>query len=285
MLRFAVIATTLLFAAGATQAQALDGRLKKIAADKVITIAYRTDAVPFAFSAPDKSPDGYSVDICKRVVGSIQQQLKLSALNIKWVPVTTDNRFDTVANGGADMECGASSVTQSRLKVVDFSNYIFVETTGLLIKRTTNLKNLSDLAGKKVVVIAGTSNERAVNELMKRRQIAATVLPVKTRDEAFALFDADKADAFASDKLLLLGAANKAKDPGSLVLLGDELSLEPYAIVLPRGDTSLRLAVNTGLAQLYRSEEIISLYKNWFATIGPMDPLNQVSYVLGAIPE
>jgi glutamate/aspartate transport system substrate-binding protein len=285
MLRSVIIATTLLFAAGATQAQALDGRLKKIAAAKTIAIAYRTDAVPFSFSAPDKSADGYSVDICKRLVYSLQRQINVPELHIKWVPVTLQTRFDAVANGTADMECGASSVTLSRMKLVDFSNYVFVETTGLMIKRSSDIRATPDLAGKKIVVVAGSSNETAVTALLKRREIASTIIPAKTREEAFAIFEDGRADVFASDKLLLLGAANKAKDPGSLVLLGDELSLEPYAIVLPRGDASFRLAVNTGLAQLFGSGEIVSLYKTWFGTLGPMDALNQANYVLNSIPE
>jgi glutamate/aspartate transport system substrate-binding protein len=285
MLRTVIIATTLLFAAGATQAQALDGHLKKIAAAKTITVAYRTDAVPFSFSAPDKSPDGYSIDICKRVVDSIQHQINAPELRIKWVPVTLQTRFDAVANGTADMECGASSVTLSRMKQVDFSNYIYVETTGLLIKRSANLRGVPDLAGKKIVVIAGTSNERAVTGLLKRREITATIIPAKSREEAFATFDEGKADAFASDKLLLLGATAKAKDPGELVLLGEELSLEPYAIVLPRGDAAFRLAVNAGLSRIFSSGEIVSLYKTWFGSLGPMDALNQASYVLNSIPE
>ncbi|HSD39396.1 MAG TPA: amino acid ABC transporter substrate-binding protein [Rhodocyclaceae bacterium] len=285
MLRSVIIATTLLFATGATQAQALDGRLKKIAAAETIAIAYRTDAVPFSFSALDKSPDGYSVDICKRLVYSLQRQINVSELRVKWVPVTLQTRFTAIADGTADMECGASSVTLSRMKLVDFSNYVFVETTGLMIKRSSDISTTTDLAGKRIVVVAGSSNETAVTELLKRRDIAATIIPVKTREGAFAAFEAGRADVFASDKLLLLGAVSKAKDPGSLVLLGDELSLEPYAIVLPRGDASFRLAVNAGLAQLYSSGEIISLHKRWFGSLGPMDALNQANYVLSSIPE
>ena len=108
---------------------------------------------------------------------------------------------------------------------------------------------------------------------------------MKTRDDAFAAFEDGKADAFASDKLLLLGATLKAKDPKALMLLGDELSFEPYGIVLPRGDAAFRLAVNTGLSQLYGSGEIVEIFGRWFSGVGRASPILEAAYILGTIPE
>ena len=184
------------------------------------------------------------------------------------------------------MECGASTATLSRMKQVDFSSYIFVETTGLLVRSASGLRPLSDMAGKRIAVIGGTTNERAVNDQLKRLKVTATVVPVKTRDEAFALFDAGKADALASDKLLLLGATLKAKDPKSLAILDDQLSFEPVPVsVLPRGDAGLRLAVNTGLSEIYASGEIVEIFNRWFAGLGRPSPIMEASYLLGVIPE
>jgi len=285
MFRTVTIAIAALFAAGLVHAQGLDGRLKTIADTKTIAIAYRTDATPFSFTDDNKQVVGFSIDICKRVVNSIERQLNVQGLQVKWVPVATQTRFDAVTRGLADMECGASTVTLSRLKQVDFSSYIFVETTGLLTKVASGLRSISDMSGKKIAVIAGTTNERAINLQLKRRQINATVVPFKTRDEAFAALEDGKADAFASDKLLLVGATMKAKDSKSLVLLADELSFEPYGIVLPRGDAAFRLAVNTGLSQLYGSGEISEIFGRWFAAFGPPSPILEAVYSLGAIPE
>jgi glutamate/aspartate transport system substrate-binding protein len=285
MSRTIVFALALLFAAGAVQAQALDGRLKKIADSKTIAIAYRADAIPFSFTDDSKQVVGFSIDLCKRVVNSIARQINLPTLEIKWVPVATQTRFEAVTKGLADMECGASTVTLSRLKTVDFSSYIFVETTGLLVKSASGARSIADLSGKRIAVIGGTTNERAINEQLKRRQLTATVVPFKSRDEAFAAFEEGKADAFASDKLLLVGATLKAKDPKSLALLEDQLSFEPYGIVLPRGDASFRLAVNTGLSQLYGSGEIVEIFGRWFASFGRPSSILEASYVLGTIPE
>ena len=285
MFRAVVTAVLTLFAASLVHAQALDGRLKKIAQTKTVAVAYRADAMPFSFAEDKNKVAGFSIDLCKRVVNSIERQLNITSLQIKWVPVSSQSRFDAVSRGQADMECGASTITLTRMKQVDFSSVIFVESTGLLVKAASGARSLSDLSGKKIAVIAGTTNERAIEAQLKRRQLSATTAPFKTRDEAFAALEEGRADAFASDKLLLVGAATAAKDPKSLALLPDDLSFEPYGIVLPRGDAAFRLAVNTGLAQLYSSGEIAEIFRRWFAAFGQPPAIIQAAYVLGAIPE
>ncbi|MFZ4479257.1 MAG: amino acid ABC transporter substrate-binding protein [Rhodoferax sp.] len=285
MFRTVLLALSTLLAASLVHAQALDGRLKKIADSKTIAIAYRADAIPFSFTDETKQVIGFSIDLCKRVVNSIERQINVPNLQIKWVPVTTQTRFEAIMKGQADMECGSSTMTLSRMKQVDFSNPIFLETTGLVVKSAAGIRSFSDMSGKSIVVIAGTTNERAVNDQMKRRQVNATVVAMKSREEAFAAFDEGKFDAFASDKLLLLGAAMKAKNPKALALLDDDLSVEPYGIVLPRGDASLRLAVNTGLSQIYTSGEIGELFKRWLAIIGRPGAMLEAVYILGSIPE
>ena len=282
MFRAAALLVAFLFTAAA-QAQGLEGRLKKIGQSKTITVGYRTDAMPFSY-AEGGQIDGFSIDLCKRVVTSIERQIKVQ-LNVKWVPVTSQSRFDAVAKGTVDMECGASTMTLSRMKQVDFSSIIFVETTNLLVKNTPGPRSLSEMAGKTIAVVAGTTNERALNAQIKRRLLDTKVAAFKTRDEAFAAFEGGKADAYASDRLLLLGAVTKSKDPKSLLLLPEELSIEPYGIVLPRGDSAFRLAVNTGLAQIYSSGEVIEIFRRWFEGIGAPSGVLLAAYLLGAIPE
>jgi ABC-type amino acid transport substrate-binding protein len=285
MSRAAIVAISALLAASVIHAQALDGRLKKIADTKTIAIAYRADATPFSFTDDNKQPIGFSIDLCKRVVNSIERQIKVPGLQIKWVPVTSQTRFEAVIKGQADMECGSSTMTLSRMKQVDFSTPIFLETTGLVVKTAAGIRSFSDMSNKKIAVVAGTTNETAVNAQLKYRNLSATVVPMKSREEAFAAVEDGKVDAFASDKLLLWGASLKAKDSKALVMLDDDLSFEPYGIVLPRADASLRLAVNTGLAQIYGNGEIGELFKRWLAVIGRPSPILQSVYIIGSIPE
>jgi glutamate/aspartate transport system substrate-binding protein len=273
------------FAASAAGAQALDGHLKKIADTKTITIAHRTDAAPFSFVDANNNVTGFSVDLCRRVVASLERQLKVDKLAVKYVPVTAQTRFDAIAKGQADMECGASTVTLSRMKTVDFSSFIFIETTGLMAKTSGNYNSLSDLGGKKIAVIGGTTNERAVRAQLERRKMTATVVPVKSSEEGIAALESGAADAFASDALLLIGGVVKAKDPKALALLNDRLSYEPYGIVLPRGDYNFRLAINTALSQIYSSDQIDEVFSRWFSAFGKPTPLTEAVYILGAIPE
>lgn len=280
------IATLLLVSfAVSVSAQGLDGRLKKIADTKTITIAHRTDAAPFSFLDAKNEVTGYSIDLCKSIVASIERQIGVSGLKIKYLPVTTQTRFDVVSKGQADMECGASTVTLTRMKTVDFSSYIFIETTGILARSASGFGSLADLAGKRIAVIAGTTNERAVNAALKRQQIAATVVPMKDNQAAMAAMEGSTVDVYANDVLLLVGAVNQAKDPKAFTLLKDQLSFEPYGIALPRGDYGFRLAVNTALSQIYSGDTINDIFNRWFASFGKPTPLTEAVYIFGSIPE
>lgn len=259
-----------------------DSRLKTIIANKVIRIAYRVDARPFAFANDAKEPLGYTVDLCKQVAASIQQQFKLSDLRIEWVPVSVETRFATVADGKADMECGSSTVTLGRMRTVDFSILVFVESTGVLVTRASNIHAFAEIAGKKIAVVAGTTNERALADQVRRQGISTTLVAVKDGNEAGALLEAGKVDGLASDKLLLVGA--QLKHPETLVMLPDDLSIEQYAITLPRGDWALRLAVNTGLAQVFRSGQIVPTFERWFFGAHP-GPLLLAVYALGRLAD
>jgi len=263
----------------------LDGRLKKIREAKSIAIAYRTDAIPFSFEDDSKQVSGYTIDLCRRVVGALERQLGVQELKIRWVPVTVQNRFEAVAKGQADMECGSSTVTLGRMKEVDFSSFTFVDGTGLLVKSSLAAKSIGDLGGKKIGVIGGTSNEKALAEALKGRVINAAVVQVKSREEGLAQLESGTIDAFASDRVLLIGMASKAADPKSLALLADALSFEPYAIALPRGDWQMRLAVNSALAQLYRSGAVGEIFGRWFGAFGRPGPMIEMMYLFGAMAE
>jgi len=262
-----------------------EGRLKQIHDTKTISVAYRTDALPFSFEEADKKPAGYTVDMCRGVIAVIERQLGVSPLQVKWVPVTTQTRFSAIASGQADMECGASTVTLGRMKEVSFSTLTFLDGTGLLIRASTTGNSLSDLSGKKIGVIAGTSNERALNEALKAKAVSATVVTIKSREEGLEQLEAGTLDAFASDRVLLLGLVMKAKNPKSLALLGDALSFEPYAIALPRGDWAMKQAVDSALAQIYRSSALPEIYNRWFGTLGAPGPVLETMFGLGRLPE
>ena len=286
MFRLIAVPLALLFvttASAQTQAPS-NSRLKTISSTKTVKVAYRTDARPFSFLNDKNEPVGFSIDLCRLVVGSIGRQLGQGDLKIEWVPVTLQTRFTAVASGKADMECGSSTVTLGRMKEVDFSSFIFVESTGMAVTKASNIRTFADMAGKRIAVASGTTNEQAIISQLKQQKLEATVVSVKNGPEAIALLEGGKVDGFATDKLLLVGA--RMTNPDALVMLPDDLSVEPYAIVLPRGDWAFRVAVNTGLAEIYRDGRVLGVFKGWFDRIGlQMSPVLRIMYGLGALSD
>jgi len=126
--------------------------------------------------------------------------------------------------------------------VVDFSSFVFMENTGLMVRVNSGIASFGDLKGKKIAVIVGTTNEAAVSKEVQRRQLQTTMIRVKDRREGIAALRTGAVDSFASDKLLLIGAP--AADEADYKMLPENLSTEPYALALPRGDRRFRAAVN-----------------------------------------
>jgi ABC-type amino acid transport substrate-binding protein len=224
------------------------------------------------------------VELCKRIVASLERQLKVQPLQVKWVPATSQNRLELVRKGQADMECGSTTVTLSRMSEVDFSSYVFVDSTGIMVNSVGGPRTFAELAGKRIAVIGNTTNQAALESAVKRLGVKATVVVVKNRDEAVAALEAGSVDAFASDKVLLHGLAVKVKDRTLYAVLEDDLSFEPYAIALPRGDASFRLAVNRALAEIYRGDEIVQIFQKSFGSVAKPTATLVLIYGLGAYP-
>lgn len=261
------------------------GTLGKIQASKTIVIAYNPNAQPFSFDGEDKQPAGYSIAICKRVVAGIQSQLGLSDLKVKWIPGNTPSRLAAVAEGKADMECGTTTVTLSRQEKVDFSNMIFVESGGVLVKSDSGINQFADLEGKKIAVIPGTTTEKRLRETLEKKVINAKLIPIEQASEGMSALDRGKVDAYAGDRVVLLGQASAAKDPKNLSMLTAQFSIDPYAFALTRGDPDFRLAVNRVLARLYRTGEIEQIFNRWFGPKAEPSVLLQAVYFLNAFAD
>jgi glutamate/aspartate transport system substrate-binding protein len=283
MRRALLLLIAILGTAEGTSAQELEGRLKRIHDSGVVRLAYRSDANPFSFLSQNGKPEGYSIDLCKFIAGALGRELNKS-LSTEWVPVDSQNRFDSIAAGVADIECGSSSVSFARMTKVDFSSFIFMENTGLMVRVSSGVSSLADLNGKKVAVIIGTTNEAALVKEIQRRQFKTEVVRVRDRSDGIVALQSGAVDSFASDKLLLIGARNV--DGSMYKMLPENLSSEPYALALPRGDWRLRVAVNKALSQLYSSPQILEIYRKWFAALGERpDLLRAAVYIFGTIPD
>jgi glutamate/aspartate transport system substrate-binding protein len=266
-------------------AQDLQGTLKKIKDSGTIAIGYREQSVPFSFKANDGKPAGYSIDLCQRIVTGVQQQLKLPKLDVKWVAVTPETRINSVVNGTIDLECGSTTNSLSRQEQVDFSHMTFVDGGSLLVKGTDKPAAFQDLAGKKIGVVPGTTTDTAMRSALQKALVTAQLVPVKDHREGLSALDAGTIDAYASDRVILIGLVVTAKDPAQYAIAEQYLSYEPYALMMRRGDAAFRLAVNRVLSSLYRSGEIMQIYGRWFGKLGPPGNLLLAMYALHALPE
>lgn len=272
----------LLLAVG-VQAQGTD-TLKKIRDSKSISLGFRTDSPPFSFAGSDGQPAGYSVDLCKRVVASVERQLNVGSLAVKWVPVTSANRFDQVTSGAIDLECGNTTVTLNRQERVDFSNLTFVDGGAVLVLAESKLTRLADLAGKTVAVKPGTTTEKSLKDMLKDKLIDAKVVLVKDEAEAFAALNEKRIDGYAADRVALVGNVVKAHGETKYGIIQENFSFEPYALMMRR-DASFRLAVNRALAQTYRSGAIVDIVNRWLTPLGKPGPLLEMMFILNTTPE
>jgi ABC-type amino acid transport substrate-binding protein len=266
-------------------AHELEGTLKKIKASKTLVVGYRPDAWPFSFAPEAGKADGYSIELCRRIAAGVQQQLGLESLDLKFVEVTAQNRIQAVAEGRVDIECGATTITLSRMESVDFSNKIFVDGASVLARKTSGIKRLVDLSGRTVAVVSGTTTENALQEALQKQILKLDIMRVKDYAEGLEAVETGKADGLAADRVILVGQLLKAKDPLAWGLSEDQFTYEPFALMLKRGDASFRLAANRVLARLYRSGEIVEIYKKWFGPLGDPSGVLVMMYVLNALPE
>jgi glutamate/aspartate transport system substrate-binding protein len=271
--------------AGPVLAQDLQGTLKKIKDSGTITIGFREQSVPFSFRGSDGKPAGYSIDLCQRVVTAVQQQLGLQKLDVKWVPVTPDTRISSIVQGTTDIECGSTTNTLTRQEQVDFSNMTFVDGGSLLVKASAKIMSFQDLGGKKIAVIPGTTTDTAMRGVLQKALVSAQLVPVKDHREGLAALESGSADAYASDRVILIGLAVTSQDPSQFAVAEQYLSYEPYGFMLKRGDAPFRLAVNRALSQIYRSGEIVQIYSRWFGKLGAPGNLLVAMWALNALPE
>jgi glutamate/aspartate transport system substrate-binding protein len=271
--------------AGALAAEELTGTLKNIANSKTILIGHQMQAIPFSFAENDGQPLGYSIDLCKQVVASLQRQLKLPKLDIKWIPLTLENRFSMVANGKVDLECGTSSDSISRQKIVDFSLMTWVDGGSFVTKGETPASGLADMVGKRIGVVSGTTTEQALKQWMKKHVVSFTLVPVKSHLDGMKQLHDDLIDAYAADQTILTGLAASVGGQMQVQVSTSNFSYEPYALVVPRNDADFKQAVNSALAQLYRSGQIFKIYDKWFSHLGKPPATLMAIYGMNALPE
>ena len=266
-------------------AQRAPDTLGKIKAAKAINVAFSGDSLPFSYVAEGNKPAGYSIDLCQKVINAVGRAVGEPNLKVNWMPGTAAERVQMVASGKADLECGNTTQTQSRLQSVDFSNLIFVDGGGFAVRADAPINTFADLNGKKIAVIKGTTTEQRLSAALKARLVNAQVTTITDGGEGIALLGSGAVDAYAGDKIKLIGLVAQAKEPDKYAMLVEDLSFEPYAFALPRGDPAFRLEVNKALTQVYMGGDIDGIFSKWLGKLGRPSGLLAAMYLLNAIPE
>ncbi|MGL4287686.1 MAG: amino acid ABC transporter substrate-binding protein [Phreatobacter sp.] len=271
---------------GAAQAQSSDAALDRIRQKNAITIGYREASIPFSYLDDARRPTGYSIAICMKVVEAVKLKLDRPNLAVNFIAVNPQNRIPLVANGTVDIECGSTVNTIARQSQVDFSATPFISTTRLLVKAASGIREVEDLDGKAVALPINTTPERLIKALIEAAKLNVRIVPVRDNSEGFLALSTGRADAFATDDILLFGLRASTANPADYAVVGRPLSFDPYGMMIQKNSTVFLTLVNATIARMIRTGEIQALYETWFTRLGvPLSPDLAAALKLQAIPE
>ena len=251
-------------------AQELTGTLKKIKETGTITLGHRESSIPFSYYDDKQQVVGYAMDLCHRIVDAVKADLKLDKLDVALNPVTSATRIPLIANGTVDLECGSTTNNLEREKQVSFTITHFVTANRFVSKKAANLKTVEDLRGKTIVSTSGTTNIKQITEINAQKGLNLNILAAKDHAEAFLMVETGRAAAFVMDDIIMYSLVAGSKAPGDYVISADPLSVEPYGIMLPRGDAPFKKVVDEEMIATYRSGAINTIYDKWF--LSPIPP-------------
>ena len=248
--------------------------LKKIKDSGSISLGHRESSIPFSYYDDKQQVIGYSHELLLKVVDAVKAELKLTKLDTKLVPVTSQNRIPLVQNGTVDIECGSTTNNTERQKQVAFSNTIFIIGTRLMTKKDSGIRDFPDLAGKNVVTTAGTTSERLLRKLNEDKKLNMNIISAKDHGESFLTLETGRAVAFMMDDALLYGEMAKAKRASDWAVVGTPQSREAYGCMLRKDDPGFKKLVDAAIAKTMGSGEIEQIYNKWFMAAVPPKGLN-----------
>ena len=255
-------------------ADQLTGTLKKVKDAGFISVGHRESSIPFSYYDDTNQVVGYSQDLVMMVIEAVKKKLNLPNLEVKLIPVTSQNRIPLIQNGTIDIESGSTTNNLERQQQVSFSDTMFIIGTRLLVKKDSGIKDFADLKGKNVVVTAGTTSERLIREMNEKNKMGMNVISAKDHGESFLTLQSGRAVAFMLDDALLAGERAKARKPEDWVIVGTPQSKEAYGMMIPKGDDEFKKLVDETIAQAETSGEATKLYQKWFQSPIPPKGLN-----------
>jgi glutamate/aspartate transport system substrate-binding protein len=243
----------------------LTGTLKKVRDSGTITLGYREASFPFSYVRKEMAePLGYSIDLCRGIVDEVVRELNGNPTRIAFEPVTSETRIEAVTSGKVDLECGSTTSNLERQRNVAFSPIIYVAGTKLMVKRGSGISSYKDLGGKTLVVTAGTTNEAAMKLLNAKYKLGISIVSASDHEESYTRLAEGKADAFATDDVLLYGFIIAKKAQASMEVVGDFITYEPYGIMFRKDDPQMQAAVMRAFTVMARSRTLPTIYRKWF---------------------
>src|SRR5947209_14697993 len=261
------LAACLLATAASAQSGGSEGlspALANIKQTHVVRLGYRESSPPFSFLDQANRPIGYSLELCEAIVDEIGVEVDDSNLTIDYVKVTSEDRIAAVVQSKIDLECGSTTANADRAKQVAFSPLIFVAGTKLMVPKASTISAPADLKGKTVVVTKGTTNEQAMHNVDKKFALGLTIVAAPDHEQSYQMLVDGKADAFATDDILLYGLIARHKSQDKFRVTGDYLSYEPYGIMFRKGEPQLTAVVERAFRKLGSDHDLIPLYNKWF---------------------
>jgi glutamate/aspartate transport system substrate-binding protein len=259
-----LVALALVTVALTAAAQGASPTLKRIADNGEIVLGVRDASVPFSYLDDKQQQVGYSVDLCLRVVDAVKTALKRPDLRVRYNPVTSANRIPLIANGTIDIECGSTVNNAERQRQVSFSDTTYVVSTKFVGRKESGLKTLADLKGKTVVCTGGTNTFGRVNELNAKNNLGLTIVTGKDHAESMLMMESGRAVVFFEDDILLMGLVANSRNPADFALGTEAYSIDPYALMLPRGDAGFKRVVDATLVDTFKTGAILPIYAKWF---------------------
>jgi len=244
--------------------------LKRIQDKKVVNIGHRETSIPFSYMDSNGKPVGYSIDICMKIVEGIRNELGNQDIAVKFVPVTGQTRIALMANGTIDLECGSTTNNLTRQKQVSYLPTTFITGTKIATRKNSGIKNVNDLKGKTLGVSTGTTNEKVLKAYIEKNKLDTKITQFKDHSQGWLAIETGRIDAYGSDDVLLYGLISKSKNSNDYTVVGQFLSFDPYAIMVPRNDSTFQRLGTSVIANLMSSGEIDGIYKKWFEP-GPTD--------------
>ncbi len=246
--------------------------LKKIKDNGVIVVGHRESSVPFSYYDNQQKVVGYSQDYSNLIVDAIKKKLNAPDLQVKLIPITSQNRIPLLQNGTFDFECGSTTNNLERQQQAAFSNTIFVVGTRLLTKKGSEVKDFKDLAGKPVVVTSGTTSEVLLNKLNEKDKMNMRIISAKDHGDSFRTLESGRAVAFMMDDALLAGERAKAKKPDQWDIVGTPQSQEAYGCMLRKNDPAFKTLLDETIATAQTSGVAEKSFDRWFKN--PIPPKN-----------